>query len=247
MMEIEQLRKELARLRAELALREREAEQRSRELRRYAHQLERASEREHRRAVELRRSYEATVRALADAVEARDAYTGKHAERVAAYGVELARAFGMPVEEPQIEFGFLLHDVGKVAISDAILHKPGRLTDRERDVMRQHPVIGEEIVRGIDFLAGAREIVRSHHERWDGAGYPDGLARDEIPLSARVFAVADAFDALTSDRPYRAASTFRQARAVIAAAAGTQFDPDVADAFATIPDAELDEIRCALA
>jgi putative nucleotidyltransferase with HDIG domain len=247
MMEVESLREELARLRAELALREREAEERSRELRRYAEQLERASEREHRRALELRRSYEATVRALADAVEARDAYTGKHAERVAAYGIELARACGMPADEPQIEFGFLLHDIGKVAISDTILHKPGRLTTRERDVMRRHPVIGEEIVRGIDFLAEARQVVRSHHERWDGAGYPDGLAGEEIPLPARVFAVADAFDALTSDRPYRAASSFRRARAVIAAAAGAHFDPDVADAFASISDAALDEIRGALA
>jgi putative nucleotidyltransferase with HDIG domain len=247
MMEIESLREELARLRAELALREREAEERSRELRRYAEQLERASEREHERAVELRRSYEATVRALADAVEARDAYTGKHAERVAAYGIELARVCGMPTDEPQIEFGFLLHDIGKVAISDVILHKPGRLTDRERDVMRQHPLIGEEIVCGIEFLADARQIVRSHHERWDGRGYPDGLIGEEIPLAARVFAVADAFDALTSDRPYRAASSFHQARAVIAAASGTQFDPDVADAFGEVSDATLDEIRCALA
>jgi putative nucleotidyltransferase with HDIG domain len=246
MVEIESLREELARLRAELALREREAEQRALELRRYAERLERASEREHERALELHRSYEATVRALADAVEARDAYTGKHAERVAAYGIELARVCGLPVDEPQVEFGFLLHDIGKVGISDTILHKPGRLTDRERDLMRQHPLIGEEIVCGIDFLADARRVVRSHHERWDGCGYPDGLAGEEIPLAARVFAVADAFDALTSDRPYRTASSFRQARAVIAAAAGTQFDPDVAEAFAEVSDETLDEIRCAL-
>jgi putative nucleotidyltransferase with HDIG domain len=196
---------------------------------------------------ELVRSHRTTVRALADAVEARDACTAKHAERVTAYGIELARTCGMPTDEPQVEFGFLLHDIGKLAISDVILHKPGRLTDRERDVMRQHPLIGEEIVCGIDFLTDARRIVRSHHERWDGRGYPDGLAGERIPLAARVFAVADAFDALTSDRPYRAASSFHQARAVIAAAAGTQFDPEVADAFADVPDATLDEIRIALA
>jgi ribonuclease P protein subunit RPR2 len=244
--ELEQLREELAHLRAELAVREQEAEERAQELRRYAEQLRRASEREHVRAQELRRSYEATVRALADAVEARDAYTGKHAERVAAYGLALARACGMRVDEPQIEFGFLLHDIGKVAISDAILHKPGTLTAPELNVMRQHPVIGDEIVSGIEFLSEARHVVRSHHERWDGRGYPDRLVGDEIPLAARVFAVADTFDALTSDRPYRAAASFASAREVIAQAAGTQFDPDVASVFLSIPDEAFEQIRCTL-
>ena len=225
--EIEELHEELARLRAQLAQRDCEAEQRE---------------------LQLRASYEATVRALADAVEARDAYTARHAERVAAYGLEIARACGMDTSAgPELEFGFLLHDIGKIAISDAILYKPGRLTDDERDDMRRHPVIGEEIVRGIDFLAGARQVVRSHHERWDGAGYPDRLAGERIPLSARVFAVADTFDALTSDRPYRAAASFREARRVIADASGTQFDPTVAQAFDDISDARFDEIRCALA
>ncbi|MHA6623739.1 HD-GYP domain-containing protein [Pseudonocardia sp. DLS-67] len=245
--EIDQLHDELGRLRAELAQREQEAQRRARELERYAERLRLASEREHERAEQLRRSCEATVRALADAVEARDAYTGKHAERVAAYGLALARACGMSVEQPQVEFGFLLHDIGKVAISDAILHKPGTLTGAELDVMRQHPVIGDEIVSGIDFLGEARHVVRSHHERWDGTGYPDRLAGDEIPLAARVFAVADTFDALTSDRPYRAAASFRKARTVIAQGAGTQFDPEVAEVFATLPDATLERIRCTLA
>jgi HD-GYP domain-containing protein (c-di-GMP phosphodiesterase class II) len=227
MSEIEELQEELARLRSSLAERDREAEQREQQ---------------------LRASYESTVRALADAVEARDAYTARHAERVAAYGLEIARACGMEIDDgPDLEFGFLLHDIGKIAISDAILYKPGRLTDEERDAMRRHPVIGEEIVRGIDFLAGARQVVRSHHERWDGAGYPDRLAREQIPLAARVFAVADTFDAVTSDRPYRAAASFREARRVIAVAAGTQFDPTVAEAFDDIPDARFDEIRGALA
>ena len=225
--EVAELRDELARLQAQLTQREREAQQRE---------------------LQLRASYESTVRALADAVEARDAYTARHAERVAAYGLEIARACGMDaVDDPDLEFGFLLHDIGKIAISDAILYKPGRLTDDERDAMRRHPLIGEEIVRGIDFLAGARQVVRSHHERWDGAGYPDRLAGERIPLAARVFAVADTFDALTSDRPYRAASSFRAARRVIAEAAGTQFDPTVAEAFDDIPDARFDEIRLALA
>ncbi len=227
MSEIEELQVELTRLRAQLAARDHEAQQRE---------------------LQLRASYEATVRALADAVEARDAYTARHAERVAAYGLEIARACGMDTGGgPDLEFGFLLHDIGKIAISDAILYKPGRLTDDERDAMRRHPLIGEEIVRGIDFLAGARQVVRSHHERWDGAGYPDRLAAEEIPLAARVFAVADTFDALTSDRPYRAAASFREARRVIADASGTQFDPTVADAFDDITDARFDEIRVALA
>ena len=244
--ELRALREEVARLKGELAAREHEAAARARELERYADELRRASEREHERALELRRSYEATVRALAGAVEARDAYTGKHAERVAAYGMALARECGLRVEEPHVEFGFLLHDIGKVAISDAILHKPGSLTPPERDVMRTHPVIGDAIVSGIDFLAEARHVVRSHHERWDGTGYPDQLVGEEIPLAARVFAVADTFDALTSDRPYRAACSFETARAVIAAGAGTQFDPDVADAFAALDDELLLEIRSAL-
>ena len=227
MSEIEELQQELARLRGCLAERDHEAQQRE---------------------LQLRASYEATVRALADAVEARDAYPARHAERVAAYGLEIARACGMETTDgPDLEFGFLLHDIGKIAISDAILYKPGLLTDDERDTMRRHPLIGEEIVRGIDFLAGARQVVRSHHERWDGAGYPDRLAGEEIPLAARVFAVADTFDALTSDRPYRAAASFREARRVIAEASGTQFDATVADAFDDIADERFDEIRVSLA
>lgn len=248
MSETEDLREELERLRRQLAQREREADEQRRALARYAEELRAASEREQARARELRASYEATVRALADAVEARDPSTARHAERVAAYGLEIARTFGIPAADAaEMEFGFLLHDVGKVAISDAILHKPGRLTPAERADMRRHPVIGEEIVRGIDFLGEAREVVRSHHERWDGAGYPDRLAGEEIPLSARVFAVADTFDALTSDRPYRRATSFRVARQVIAAAAGSQFDPRIAEAFDNIADSTLNGIRAALA
>jgi HD-GYP domain-containing protein (c-di-GMP phosphodiesterase class II) len=248
MSETDDLRAELVRLRAQLALHEHEAEARASELTRYADELRAASEREHAQALRLRTSYEATVRALADAVEARDPYTARHAERVAGYGLEIARACGLDTSDgPDLEFGFLLHDIGKIAISDAILHKPGELTDEERGAMRRHPVIGEEIVRGIDFLGGAREVVRSHHERWDGTGYPDRLAAEQIPFSARVFAVADTFDALTSDRPYRRAASFREARRVIAEASGTQFDPQIADAFDDIPDARFDAIRGAIA
>jgi len=184
------------------------------------------------------------VRALSNAVEARDAYTGKHAERVAAYGMELARCCGLAVEDsPQIEFGFLLHDVGKVAVPDAILFKSGSLTEEEYSLVRRHPVIGTEILRDVDFLGEGKLVVRHHHERWDGHGYPDGLAGESIPLAARVFAVADALDALTTDRPYRPASTYAVARREIYDGAGTQFDPGVVDAYRQMPDSTFEALR----
>jgi ribonuclease P protein subunit RPR2 len=242
-----ELMAEVDRLRAALAQEERDANAREQQLERYAADLRESFKRERAQAEELRRSYKATVRALSNAVEARDAYTGKHAERVTAYGLEIARVVGMSVEDsPELEFGFLLHDIGKVAIPDAILYKPEALTESERALMQQHPVIGAAIVRGIDFLAGAVPVVRSHHERWDGAGYPDGLRGDEIPLAARAFAVADVLDALTTDRPYRPASPLTEAREMIMAGVGGHFDPQVADAFASIPDATLLGIAAAL-
>ncbi len=239
-----ELAQEIERLRAELARREREAADNERQLERYAADLRETFKEERARSQELARSYTATVRALSNAVEARDAYTGKHAERVAAYGIEIARALGVPrPDAPEIEFGFLLHDIGKVAIPDAILYKPGALTDEERALMARHPVIGAEIVREIDSLSEAAKVVRSHHERWDGTGYPDGLAGEEIPLPARIFAVADVFDALSTDRPYRPASGLAEVREMINAAAGTHFDPLVVAAFNSIEDAVFDRIR----
>jgi ribonuclease P protein subunit RPR2 len=238
-----ELAREVERLRAELARREREAADKELQLERYAADLRETFKQERARRQELQRSYMATVRALSNAVEARDAYTGKHAERVAAYGLQIARAMHLPLADaPEIEFGFLLHDIGKLAIPDAILYKPGALTDEERALMARHPSIGAEIVSGIEFLADAAAIVRSHHERWDGSGYPDGLTKTAIPLAARVFAVADVFDALTTDRPYRPASTLPVARAMILAEKGTHFDPAVADAFRAIDDATFERI-----
>jgi ribonuclease P protein subunit RPR2 len=134
------------------------------------------------------------------------------------------------------EFAFLLHDIGKVAIADAILHKPGTLTPEERSVMETHPLIGAQIVSGIDFLRDAAAVIRSHHERWDGEGYPDRLAGETIPAAARLFAVADVLDALTTDRPYRRASPIAEARRMILASAGTHFDPVAVEAFMEIPD-----------
>jgi ribonuclease P protein subunit RPR2 len=238
-----ELQQEIGRLREELARQERESADKERQLERYAADLRETFKQERARSQELHSSYMATVRALSNAVEARDAYTGKHAERVTAYGLQICSAVGLELaDDHALEFGFLLHDIGKVAIPDAILYKPGKLTEKERALMAQHPVIGAEIVRGIDFLAEATRVVRFHHERWDGTGYPDGLAGQEIPLEARVFAVADVLDALTTDRPYRPASTLATARGMIVEASGTQFDPQVVEAFIEIPDDAFERI-----
>jgi HD-GYP domain-containing protein (c-di-GMP phosphodiesterase class II) len=221
----------LVALRARLERVEREAAARQLQLERYAADLREIFKQERARARELRRSYVATVRALSNAVEARDAYTGQHAERVAAYGMRIGRAVGLEVD-PQTEFGFLLHDVGKVAVPDSILFKTGKLTAEEYALIERHPVIGSEILRGVDFLAEAVQVVRHHHERWDGSGYPDGLRGEEIPLAA-----------LTTDRPYRPAVGFPDARAEIARVSGTQFDPSVVAAFDTLPDEEFARLR----
>jgi putative nucleotidyltransferase with HDIG domain len=231
-------------LRARLERTERQAAARQRQLERYAADLREVFKQERARARELRRSYRATVRALSNAVEARDAYTGQHAERVTAYGMQLARAIGLPVQDsPQTEFGFLLHDIGKVAVPDAILFKTGPLTEAERGLIGRHPVVGAEILRDVDFLGDGKLVVRHHHERWDGSGYPDGLAGDDIPVAARVFAVADALDALTTDRPYRQARTFAEARVEIMRSSGSQFDPVMVAAYDAIGDATFMALR----
>jgi HD-GYP domain-containing protein (c-di-GMP phosphodiesterase class II) len=235
---------DIGELRERLETVEQSAAAKERQLERYAADLRETFKQERERAHELRRSYMATVRALCNAVEARDAYTGKHAERVSAYGMAVARAVDAPfADDPDVEFGFLLHDVGKVAVPDAILWKPEPLTTKERALMEQHPVVGWDILREIDFLGEAKLVVRHHHERWDGSGYPDRLEGDRIPLAARVFAVADVLDALTTLRPYRSPSPLSDARDMIQDAAGSQFDPEVVDAFLSIPPAELERIK----
>ena len=244
MSETDRLHRRIEVLEADLALRGRQAADKEVQLELYAADLRETFKEERARSQQLRESYMLTVRALASAVEARDAYTGRHAERVAAYGLQIAKACAMRLtDQPEIEFGFLLHDVGKVAVPDAILFKPGPLTSSERAVMEQHPITGSEIVREIAFLGSARDIIRSHHERWDGGGYPDGLAGERIPLSARVFAVADTLDALTSQRPYRETSSITEARAIIERETGTHFDPDVTDAFRMVANDTFEAIR----
>ncbi len=182
----------------------------------------------------LQDSYLETVTALATALESKDTHTRAHSHRVERYAVELLAAIDVKKLEsdPAIRYGFLLHDVGKIGIPDGILQKPGPLTPAERRRMQTHTVLGEQMLGGVAFLQGeGLHIVRSHHERWDGKGYPDAIARADIPLGARVFAVADALDAMTSDRPYRRALRWTAARDEIVAQAGKQFDPDVVDAF----------------
>jgi ribonuclease P protein subunit RPR2 len=232
----------VASLRARLARLEGEAASRQGQLERYAADLREIFKQERSQAEELRRSYKATVLALANAVEARDSFTGRHAERVAAYGLRIAEAAGVAID-PQVEFGFLLHDVGKIAVPDAILFKPGPLSDEERALICKHPAIGSEILRHIDFLGDATSVIRHHHERWDGTGYPDGLQGEAIPVHARVFAVADTLDALTTDRPYRQAVAWPDARRAIVEGAGSQFDPAIVDAYETVPDAAFERLR----
>ena len=245
--ELAAAREEIASLRSALARVEQEDAVKTGQLERYAADLRETFKQERARSQELKRSYRATVRALANAVEARDAYTGKHAERVAAYGIEIASAVGLEVaDSPEIEFGFLLHDIGKVAVPDAILFKTSKLTDEEYALIAKHPVTGWEILREIDFLGEAKLVVRHHHERWDGEGYPDGLAGEDIPLAARVFAVADTLDALTTHRPYRPPSAWAEARDIIEAASGTQFDPAVVEGFHEVPNTRFEELRTAI-
>jgi response regulator RpfG family c-di-GMP phosphodiesterase len=181
----------------------------------------------------LQKAYQETVAALASALETKDTGTRAHSQRVQRYAVELASAIAPNLAQAEsAQYGFLLHDVGKIGIPDHILQKPGPLTEREESLMRTHTVLGEQMLGGVAFLRGpGLEVVRHHHERWDGGGYPDGLEGAEIPLGARVFAVADALDAMTSDRPYRKARTWEFARVEITDEAGRQFDPDVVEAF----------------
>jgi HD-GYP domain-containing protein (c-di-GMP phosphodiesterase class II) len=195
-------------------------------------------ERLSRRAAEealarLEDSYRTTVRALAAALELRDDQTGGHAERVTELALRLARDMAPELaSDPQLEYGFLLHDVGKIGVPDAILLKPGPLTAREMECMREHPWLGERIVTGVPYLGGvARQVVAAHHERWDGGGYPRRLVGPQIPLPARIFAVVDAFDAMTNDRPYRNALPLDQALAEIQQGAGSQFEPEIVEAF----------------
>jgi HD-GYP domain-containing protein (c-di-GMP phosphodiesterase class II) len=198
---------------------------------------------ERRRRGALEASYGVTVEALATAIEAKDHTTGGHIERVRRLGLLLAGEM-VPGEakDPQMAYGFLLHDIGKLAVPDAILRAPGRLSDEEWVQMRRHPVEGVAMLSHVPFLDRALDVVRHHHERWDGGGYPDGLAGEEIPLWARIFAVVDALDAITADRPYRARASYDAALEEIRAHAGKQFDPAVVDALGRLDPALVEPL-----
>ena len=173
-----------------------------------------------------------TVTALAQAVEMRDKYTGGHTQRVTNYSLLLADKLGLPaVDRRRLQIGTPLHDIGKIGVDDAILRKTGKLTPQEYDSMKLHPLLGVSILGSIPGLAPILPIVRSHHERWDGSGYPDGLRGEDIPRLARVVAVADVFDAMASDRPYRASLPLDYAFNELAAKAGSQFDAVIVEAF----------------
>jgi putative nucleotidyltransferase with HDIG domain len=198
-----------------------------------------------RQAMEnLEHSYDVTLEALGDALDLKDSETEGHSKRVTAYTIALARAMGIaPAEIKVIARGAFLHDIGKMAIPDEILRKPGKLNMEEQEVMREHCTRGYHILRKIPFLAGAAEIVFSHQEHYDGSGYPNGLRGNEIPIGARIFAVADTLDAITSDRPYRKARSFDAAREEILRCSATQFDPGVVEAVLKISNELWNELR----
>lgn len=180
----------------------------------------------------LLEAYEATIEGWSRAMDLRDRETEGHSQRVADLTVELAAAFGVGDEEMKyIRYGALLHDMGKIGIPDSILHKPAKLTDEEWVIMRRHPQLAYEMLGAIEYLRPSLDIPYCHHEKWDGTGYPRGLKGEEIPIAARLFAIVDVWDALTSDRPYRPAWTGEQALAYIKDEAGKHFDPRVVELF----------------
>lgn len=193
---------------------------------------------------DLEHSYDITLEALGDALDLKDSETEGHSKRVTAYTIALARAMGIsPAVIKIIARGAFLHDIGKMAIPDEILRKPGPLTPHEQEIMREHCALGYHILRKIPFLAESAEIVYAHQEHFDGSGYPNHLRGADIPIGARIFAVADTLDAITSDRPYREARGFDVAREEVLRCSGTQFDPAVVETFLKIPNELWNELR----
>jgi putative nucleotidyltransferase with HDIG domain len=191
--------------------------------------------------IELILAYDATIEGWSHALDLRDRETVGHTKRVTEMTVRLARSLGM--NEPDlvhIRRGALLHDIGKMGVPDAILSKPGPLTRKEENLMRRHPGMAHEMLKSIDFLRPALDIPFCHHERWDGSGYPQGLAGEAIPIEARIFAVVDVWDALRSDRPYRKRWSTRRVRKHLEDRAGKDFDPRILEAFLKILDSDPD-------
>jgi len=197
---------------------------------------------------ELVKSYSGTLEAMIQALDLREHETGYHSYRVTAYAINLGKHLNLSEEEISIMAkGALLHDIGKIGVPDEILLKPDKLTDEEWEIMRKHPGFGYELLAKIEFLEKSAEIVHTHHERYDGTGYPTGLAGEDIPLGSRIFSVVDALDAMTSKRTYRDAMSFEEAVKRIADASGTQFDPHVVEVFLQIPIEEWMSIRTRVA
>jgi putative nucleotidyltransferase with HDIG domain len=193
---------------------------------------------------ETDRTYDATLAALSSALDVRDTETEGHARRVVRYMELIAEGLKVPADQhATLRRGALLHDIGKIGVPDHILRKPGPLTENEWYTMKTHPDLGAKIIANVPFLEAVAVIIRAHHERWDGIGYPEGLAGEQIPLGARIFAVADSFDAMTSDRPYRRGRPLDEALAEIERCAGTQFDPQVAAAFLAVPLPRIEAIH----
>src|SRR3989449_1479556 len=192
----------------------------------------------------LEGAYRSTLQALTAALETRDAETHGHSERVVTFSLRLGREYGLSsAQMKSLEFGSLLHDIGKIGVPDAILRKPAKLTEEEWIRMREHPSHGQQILRGIEFLEGAARVVGQHHEKWDGSGYPLGLKGEEIDICARIFSVADAFDAITSNRVYRDGRSYEAALSELNKWAGQQFDPKIIEAFHRVPKEDWDELR----
>src|SRR6476619_220271 len=184
----------------------------------------------------LEDAYRSTLKALTTALETRDQETHGHSERVVSYSLRLGREYGLNREQMKaLEFGSLLHDIGKIGVPDSILRKPAKLTEEEWVRMREHPLHGQQILRGIEFLQGASRVVAQHHEKWDGTGYPLGLRKEDIDICARIFSVADAFDAITSDRVYRRGRSYEDAAAELDEWTGRQFAPRIVEAFHRVP------------
>ncbi|MDP9275355.1 MAG: HD-GYP domain-containing protein, partial [Chloroflexota bacterium] len=192
---------------------------------------------------ETERTYDTTLQALSNALDVRDSETEGHSRRVVEYmELIIAQMPVVPGHLATLRRGALLHDIGKIGVPDNVLRKPAALSEAEWVVMKRHPEHGARIISQIPFLEDVSRIVRHHHERWDGNGYPDGILGEAIPLGARIFAIADSFDAMTSDRPYRRAMSVKDARVEVARCRGTQFDPDIVDAFVRVPVERLDAI-----
>lgn len=204
------------------------------------YRLERERARDLEKALgDLNEAYLATMETLAFLVEAKDVGTRRHLDRTRDYAVAITKVIDPELAaRPELAHGYLLHDIGKVGIPERILTKPGPLTPSEWAVMRTHPLVGAQIVSPIRFLGDAVDVIRFHHERFDGSGYPHGLTGMQIPLPARIFAVVDAYDAMTSDRPYRKATSSKEALQEILRSSGTHFDPEVVEAFVILMEDE---------